>query len=250
VVKTSEAASDGLRMREADLMRLDDVLIRNAKMLAAVVVLAAVVAWMLPEEVRGSGPVLFGALGFAALAPLAMTFFGLALRARERRAVALMRLVDRHVELSAGDLLQNSDFSPESLEAAIRDLNSSGARHVVWDRSTGSIQDGRLRLSRAHFETCSACGAKIALDVALHQASRARCPVCDVALDAREIDDAKQAVMSEISARSESPRGSALAPTSSSFSLPVFLVLAVLFWPLALVYGLKHWTPRDLGSTT
>ncbi|MEZ4280001.1 MAG: hypothetical protein R3F21_10360 [Myxococcota bacterium] len=233
-------------MREPDLIRLDDVLIRNAKTFGAAVALAFVVAWMLPDDVPGRGPMLFAGLGFAALAPLAMGFFGFALRARERRAVALMRLVDRHVELSARDLLQDSDFSPESLQTAIRDLNSSGARHVVWDRSTGLIQDGRLRLSRVHFEACASCGAKIALDVALHEASGASCPVCGSALDAREIDDAKQAVMADISARSE--RACAPAPPRGHFSLPIFLVLAVLFWPLAFVYCLKHWQPHDAAS--
>lgn len=232
-------------MREPDLMRLDDVLIRNAKIFAAVVALAAAGAWLWPEEARVSRPALFAGLGFAALAPLAMALFGLALRARERRAVALMRLIDRHVELSARDLLQNSDFSAESLATAIRDLNSSGARHFVWDRSTGLIQDGRLRLSRFHFEDCAACGAKVALDVALHEASGARCPVCDAAVDARVIDDAKQTVMSEISARSESACAPASHPPRGGFSLPIFLVLVVLFWPLALVYGLRHWTPQD-----
>jgi len=95
----------------------------GAKLCAVLVVVAGAVALLLPQEVRGSNALLFGGVAFAALAPLAMW--------ASSRAVALMRLVDRQVELSASDPVRNSELTYETLETAVRDLNSSGARHVV-----------------------------------------------------------------------------------------------------------------------
>ncbi len=229
-------------MSEPDLLKLDDLVLRGARISAFLVVLGGGLAFLLPEDVRGSTTMFVCGLGFAALAPLAMTLVGLDLRKRERRAVALLRLVDRHVELSAGDLVLNSEFTRETLETAVRDLNSSGLRHVVWDRGQNLIQDGRLRQSRLHFETCASCGVKIALDVPLHEAASARCSTCGSSLDAREIDDEKHAVMAEISRRSES-LGETKRPEESRFHVSLFLLLLAVFWPLALVYVVKCWKP-------
>jgi hypothetical protein len=228
-------------MRVPDLLKLDDFMLRGARISALLVVIGGGLAFLLPEDVRGSTTMFVCGLGFVALAPLAMTLVGLDLRKREQRAVALLRLVDRHVELSAGDLVLNSEFTRETLETAVRDLNSSGLRHVVWDRDQGLIQDGRLRQSRLHFETCASCGVKIALDVPLHEAAAARCSTCGSSLDAREIDDEKRAVMSEISRRSDSLSES--RRPESRFHVSLFLLLLVACWPLALVYVMKCWQP-------
>lgn len=228
-------------MRDPDLLKLDDLMFHGAKITALFVVVGGVVASLLPEDLRGSTTILLCGLGFAALAPLAMTLVGLHMRKREGRAVALMRLVDRQVELSAGDLVLNSDFTRETLETAVRDLNSSGARHVVWDRKEGLIQDGRLRQSRLHIETCASCGAKISMDVLLCEAAAARCPSCDSALDAHEVDDEKRAVMEAIRRRSD-PVPRPVAP-ESRFSVSLFVLLLVVCWPFALAYVLKCWRP-------
>jgi hypothetical protein len=227
--------------QDENLLRLDDFMFRGATCGAAVVALGVVVALAWPEGAAISRGGVFGLVAFASIAPIGMLVLGLALRKRERRAVGLMRLMERHVEVSAEDLLANSEFDEATLETAIRDLNSSGRRHVVWDRKTKLIQDGWLRRSRLHVETCSSCGTKISLDVALHEAADARCPSCDASLDAREVDDEKQSVMSEISEQAR-PRP---VPVERGwrFSIPIFLVLLVVCWPIAMIYALKCFRP-------
>lgn len=240
-VKLRRVWADPRRMRDLDLLKLDDLMFDGAKLCALFIAVVGALALLLPQEVRGSNMLVFGGIGFAALAPLAMTLVGLDLRKRERRAVALMQLVDRQVELSAADLVRNSEFTNETLETAVRDLNSSGVRHVVWDRREGLIQHGNLRQSRLHIETCSSCGSKISMDVLLHEAASARCSSCDAALDAREVDEEKQVVMAEISRRAdvvEKPK-----PVGTHFHVSLFLILLVVCWPFALVYVLKCWKP-------
>jgi hypothetical protein len=170
-----------------------------------------------------------------------MLALGLHLRRRELRAQALMRLLDRQPELTAADLLRSSDFSAATLECAVRDLNSSGVRHVVWDREQGLLQDGRLRQARLHIETCRSCGVKISLEVPLNQAGTARCPSCGSSLDAREIDEEKQAVMAALRHEAEPRRPQG----ERRFSLPLFALLLVCCWPLALLYCAKCWRAAD-----
>jgi hypothetical protein len=239
-VKPVSSPADFLRMREPDVLKLDDLLLRWAAWGGLLVPLLGILGFLIPEAWRGSNATLLVGLGFSALAPISMLLLGLRLRKREHRALALMHLVDRQVEIVAADLLGNSDFTRESLETAIRDLSSSGLRHVVWDREEGLIQDGRLRQSRLHIETCAACGVKISLDVPLHEAAAARCPSCDSLLDTREIADEKQAVISELSRRAE-PAKPMRGSGNGEFSPLLFVLLLAFFWPLGLLYGAKHW---------
>lgn len=240
-VKRAVAAADPVAMQETNLLTIDDALFRGAKIVAGLVLVGVAVACAVPAELRGPNVFWALGLGFSAMAPIAMTFFGMAFREREKRAVALMRLLDRQVELVAGDLLANSDLSRETLETAIRDLNSTGTRHLVWDRRSGLIQDGRLRQSRLHIETCHACGVKISLDIALNEAAAARCPSCDAPIDAREVDEEKQAVIETLGHRADLPRDCP-APAKPVFSPLLFFVLLVVAWPLALLYAARHWT--------
>ena len=227
-------------MASPNLLTLDDFLLKGSVTSAILVVIAGFLGWQLPSELRGSDLSFFLSVGFSALAPVAMAIMGFALRERERRALALMKLVDRQVELVAEDLLANSEFTRSTLALAIRDLNSSGVRHVVWDHREGLIQDGRLRQSRLHIETCPSCGVKISVDVALHGAAAVHCPSCDSTLDAREIDEEKQAVIADLADRAV-PRTLRVELPTSRFSWPLFTVLLVVFWPVALLYALRHW---------
>jgi hypothetical protein len=198
-----------------------------------------------PEEAGSLRAALGVGVAFSALAPIAMLALGLQLRKRELRAQALMRLLDRQPEIVVADLLGSSELDTASLECAVRDLNSSGARHVVWDRARGLLQDGRLRQARLHIETCRSCGVKISLDVALNQAATASCPSCGASLDTREIDEEKQAVMADLRAEAR-PKPAVRGP--GNFSLPLFLLLLACCWPLALVYGAKCWRPSDCSD--
>jgi hypothetical protein len=222
-----------------NVLHLDDLLLKTAGVAALVVLFAGAVWLAVPEEAPDVRTALGLGVGFAVLAPIGLLACGLHLRRRERRAQGLLRLLDRHPELTAADLLRSSDFSAATLECAVRDLNSSGVRHVVWDRERGILQDGRLRLARLHVETCRSCGVKISLDVALHEAASAKCPSCGASLDTREIDEEKRAVMAELREEAKPKH------RPGTFSLPLFLVLLVLCWPLAVVYGAKCWRPAD-----
>jgi hypothetical protein len=66
-------------------------------------------------------------------------------------------------------------------------------------------------------------------------------------LNLREIDEEKQAVMADLREEAR-PRLRAREPRR--FSLPLFLLLLVCCWPLALVYGAKCWRPADCEALT
>jgi hypothetical protein len=235
-----------LAPRRPNLLRIDDVLLRAGGMLLLAWLLGGAI-WLgiathpdAPAAVQGT----WGWVLLAGSAPLGAFVAGLRVRARERRAWALHRLVDDHVELSAADLLRGSDFTPETLDRAIRDLNNAAAAFIVWDRESGLVQDGRLRGARVVFDTCGSCGGHVSLKLSLSDAADARCPYCSgpVAAGARLAEE-KARLIDELDTDPEPPS----RRSDADFSLGVFVLLTFLCWPLGVGYALWKWHRGHTG---
>jgi hypothetical protein len=232
-------AFGGCPLARPNLLKIDDVLLRASALTG--------LAWSvgslaLLAIAAGAGSGLGGPIALilaSSSAPLGLLIAGNRLRGREKRAWALHRLVDDHVEIPAGDLLRDSDFTAATLARAIKDLNNAGAAFLVWDRAAGMVQDGRLRSARLHVEDCLSCGAKVSLNVPIGQAALTRCPYCQAALDAAWLRQEKARLIDELD-RDPEPAG-ARDRKESGFSLAIFVVLLVAFWPLGVGYALWHW---------
>ncbi|MAG29806.1 MAG: hypothetical protein CL908_02795 [Deltaproteobacteria bacterium] len=179
-----------------------------------------------------------------ASAPIGCWMAGFRLRRRENRAWALHQLVDDHVELPTSDLLRNSDFTAETLSRAIRDLNNSGAAFLVWDRKMGVVQDGRLRSMRVQVEDCSACGAKVSLNLRIGEIASARCPYCHDPLGTERLMEEKARLIDELDTNPEVM--SARCDRPSNFSIPIFVILMLFFWPLGIGYAFWKWRAGEL----
>lgn len=224
-------------MARPNLLRIDDLLLRASGWLAFLWAVGSVTGLALAAEGERGLAGTVALILLAATAPIGLVVAGSKLRRRERRAWALHKLVDDHVELPASDLLRSSDFSPATLDRAIRDLNNAGAAFLVWDRKADVVQDGRLRSARIHVEECGSCGAKVSIALHVGQVSAARCPYCRDPLAAASLMEEKARLIEELDADPAPPS----SHTKSSFSVPIFVVLLLLFWPLGVGYALWHW---------
>ena len=225
-------------MARPNLLRIDDFLLRAAGWLGFLWACGSLLALGIAIEAGGG---LFPAIALSLLcatAPLGLLYAGHELRSRERRAWALYKLVDDHVELAASDLLCNSDFSPASLDRAIRDLNNAGAAFLVWDRAADVVQDGRLRSSRVEIEKCESCGARVSLTLRVGDVTAARCPHCHDPIALEQLREEKARLIEEL----DSDTGTGQErPGEAHFSVPIFVVLLLVFWPLAIGYAFWHW---------
>jgi hypothetical protein len=224
-------------MARQNLFKIDDLLLRAGQSSGLFWLLGSAVALVVAADAGNgfAGAILL--ISVFASAPLGLLMAGYKLRRRENRAWALHRLVDDHVEVPVPELLRDSDFTMATLERAIRDLNSTGAAFLVWDREADVVQDGRLRRARIAVEDCGACGAKISLSLRIGEASRARCPYCHAPLGAERLMEEKARLIDEL----EGDPAAAPSPEQSDFSVGIFLALAFVFWPAAVVYALWHW---------
>ena len=204
-------------MSDSNLFRMDDFLLRGAVVVGiafALVASAIVSAAKTGAFVAGAGLVL--ALAALGIAPLAMGITGYRLRRREKRAVSLWKLIDREVEISDADLRRSSDWTVRHLDQAIRDINNTGVGYVVWDRSAGRIQNGRLRRSTVIVDECSACSGRSRSRSSSETAIAARCPFCHEPVDVASVVEEKARIIDELAADRSEPKPQ--APRSSRVS--------------------------------
>lgn len=233
-------------MARPNLLKIDDVLLRTASVVGCVWLLGSL-TWtaIALNDGHGMGRTIALLTVFAS-APLGLWFAGLKLRRREDRAWALHQLVDDHVEISALDLLRNSDFTTATLGLAIRDLNNSGAVFLVWDRKADVVQDGRLRSARVLVEDCGACGAKVSLSLRIGDIASARCPFCHDPLGVERHTEEKAQLIDELDTDPEIK--SSQIRKGSNFSVGIFALLTIIFWPLGIAYAFWTWRASQSAS--
>ena len=230
--------------REKNLYRVDDVLLRAGGiglLLVLVVGLCGVLIALaeadpharavIPRWIGDYGVAYFGAL----LCPFVALRIGFAIRGREERCVAIWRLLEQHAELSVADLVANSDFELADLDRTVKLLNNRGLGHYVWDRQAGTIQDGRLRTMQLHVDKCEACGGSVSLEVPIGFSEVPACPYCG---DPVSVDALETRRHEALDALRRDDRDSSRARGSKvPFSIPLFVVLMMTFWPAGLLYA-------------
>jgi len=226
-------------MPRPNLLKIDDVMLKAGSWAALAWLLGSVIAVVIALDATEGLARTGGFILVFASAPLGLWVAGFRLRQREKRAWALYRLVDDHVEIPASDLLHDSDFTAETISRAIRDLNNSGAAFLVWDRKADVIQDGRLRSARIQVEECGACGAKVSISVHIGDIASARCPYCHDPLGAERLMEERAQLIDELDTNPEIMSARNKVPTD--FSVGIFVVLTLIFWPFGITYAFWKW---------
>lgn len=226
-------------MPQPNLLKIDDQLIRAGSILAGVWLLGSLFGISFAMDESLAWRKLIAAAALFPIAPISLWMAGARLRKRERRAWALHQLVDDYVEIPASDLLRDSDFTAATLSRAIRDLNNSGLAFLVWDRKADVVQDGRLRAARIQIDVCDGCNAKVSMTIRVGDVASARCPYCREPVGAERLMEEKAELIDRLD--TDPTVIQARNAPSSNFSVPVFVILCIVFWPLAIGYAFLKW---------
>lgn len=233
----------------ANIYRIDDVLIRAGY---AVGLFAAVAAFSGPlGDVLDRSPLGVAALPFLVAAPIVMLIAGYVLRRREQHLVEIWRLLQEHGEMPVEDLRHMTGYSRAELRKAVSLLNRKIAAGLSFDAGSDTIRHVRLgpRERITHSQRCGSCGAAVSVDVsATSQAHDLNCPYCQGALDGQSISALQnELLMREARQRRPDPAPApvfisapAPAPAKKRFSVVLFVILMMMFWPAALVYAINR----------
>lgn len=244
----------GMHLERKDVYRLDGILLRAGGLSLFVVLgtigcLIAVTAGEMEVYPGGPDPnpalYFLGrhalAVGLGLAAPIVLLWAGWKLRRREKKILAIWRLLRHNAEIDARALLANSDFEQADLERAVRFLNNKGLGHYVWDPRSGVIQDARLRDMQLHVDTCDACGASVSLKVPVGNREIPMCPFCGDPVSVDRFEARRHDAIDKLRAEHRPAVETRQALSEIPFSIPIFVLLLMFFWPAAVGYAWIRW---------
>ncbi|MCG6892816.1 MAG: hypothetical protein LJE65_04365 [Desulfobacteraceae bacterium] len=227
----------------------DDILIKTGYLLLFLALLAGLIIWPLiqSQEVSPTDARIF-VLAFLALAVMVIAFLvaGYRIRSQEKKILAVLNILEKALEVSIGDLAENTGLKKETIVKAVHEINRRGMAYFIYDRATGWIYDGRLKSQTIAVNNCPACGHSIGYSIPLFITRLPRCSYCKSPIDVSYINRLKQEKIQSILMANPMPAQSEISnPSSKSgFNWAIFVILLLLFWPLALVYAYaKHGRP-------
>ena len=209
--------------REREIHKIDNYLIRLGWV---VLVFAGIGAASAVAEGGGvEGPLLW-----FLVAALLMLVTGYHVRRQENRALTLWDILEHAIEVRVGDLITSTGLSREELRKVLSVVNAQPGAYYVWDVETDTIVDGRLRKRAVQVDRCASCGAGVNATLSLDLAEAPACPYCGGPVSTGEQimrmrEETLEAI--RVPARHGKP-----------FSIGIFIVLVLVFWPAALFYAL------------
>jgi len=222
----------------------DDILIRTGYILLLLLLITGWVARQLVNSettsLAGIGSGVIALAGLALLTmPIAFLIAGYRIRAKEKKYLAVWNILENTLEVSINDLVNNTGLRKETITGALQEINRRGTSFFIYDQPSGLIFDGRLKSQTIAINTCPACEQTLGYTIPLVVSKLPRCKYCGTDLDATHINRLKQEKIRSI--RASNPYSvSAGAPLQrrGNFNWVVFVILLVVFWPLALGYAL------------
>jgi hypothetical protein len=231
---------------EKKIFIADDVLIKTGYVLIVIVMIAAVILWQFPADLKylaviggiALGPLVPIVAAASILVPFVFLVSGYRIRAREKKIRTVWNILENMLEVSIDDLVENTGLEKETVMGALQKINHRGSAFFIYDRSTGLIFDGRLKSQTVAVDTCPACKLRLGYTIPLIVSKLPKCEYCGTELDATHINHLKQQKIQFITRSKQAPLLSEAPPRKKgNFSWPIFILLLVVAWPLALAYA-------------
>lgn len=193
----------------------------------------------IPDEKK---PVSATLVAAAAIPTAIFLTMGYLFRKRERIIASILGRLELALETSIQSLMASTGHSRAAVEHAVDVINRRNLGFYVWDRNSGVIADARLNRTMVSVDSCAHCGSKIGTTFPALASEIPECPYCGTPLDVshwnalkfKAIESIKNEKQPTAGVNGPGPRGGAAA---QDFSIGLFVILLMLFWPGAVIYA-------------
>ncbi len=176
-------------------------------------------------------------IGLLALAlllfPTGLIAAGFYARTRAQQTQTLWTAINSTLTEDATGLMRQIAVDEAGLKKAIDRLNAEGRVQLVFDVQNKRVYDRRLSDHTITVQFCPRCNEPINARVIADLLRIPQCPSCMYPVERHELDRLKAGIVQGL-------RSGVSLDDVSAFSLPLFVVLALLFPPGAIYYGLRH----------
>ncbi len=234
-----------------NIYRIDDILIKAGYVFLALFILVGgtTVSNMVKQVPADQTEALFTAAMMLFLPSMVFLLIGYSYRGKEEVAAAIMHKMEISTEASVADLMRSAGFSRRSVEQALHLINRRGLGYYILEGESDRIVDGRLRRTMVMVEQCERCGSAMSESFPASRSEPPFCPYCGtpVAIDRwndmrnRALEDIRKQNIPSIQTGPMARIPAASAAGRKAFSLPMFILLLVFFWPAAIVYAVVRY---------
>lgn len=211
--------------RKRNVYRIDDWLIRAGGVALAVGLLAYGCS-----DVPDGAAVLDVWQYLLLIGGVVMLMVGHVVRRDERQIARVWRILDQCTEVRIDELQQATGHSRTFLLRALRTINGQPGAYYVWDDAAGTIVDGRMRSHVVVVERCESCGAAVHAKLSMDIPAVPTCDHCGAPVTAKDLNRLKQEQVQALRAE--------LARPVHQLSIPLLLLLLLIFWPAGVLYAL------------
>ncbi|CAA6803781.1 MAG: Unknown protein [uncultured Thiotrichaceae bacterium] len=163
-------------------------------------------------------------------AAISLLVVGGLIRHKENQIIAIWNILEHSTEVSMQELMHNTGFERPFIQQALLLINRRGDAYYVWESKNDIIVDGRLRTTLLSVPQCSNCGGIINQTLTLDLNQRPSCPYCGKMVSTGQINQLKSEAIDKI-------RTAGARQEAKGFSIWIFIILFVVFWPAAVAYA-------------
>ncbi len=234
-----------------NIYRIDDVLIKVGYVFLVLFILTGgtAISNMVKQAPANQASTLHTAAALL-LAPAALfILIGYSYRRKEQVAAAILHKMELAREATVTDLMKSTGYSRRMVEKALVLINRRGLGYYVQEKGLDRIVDGRLRRNMVLIDRCDRCGSGISKSFPASQIEPPQCSYCGMPVGIDRWNDMRNSAMKDILRQdamalpvADTGQGGPAAATGrASFSLPIFILLLLLFWPAAIVYAVSRY---------
>jgi hypothetical protein len=165
-----------------------------------------------------------------AVGAIVLLSVGYAVRRRENQVTAVWNILEHTTEVSIAELERSTGFARPFIQNALHVINRQPGSYYVWDDMADVIVDGRMRARILVVKQCESCGANVNQQVSLDLPKAPACASCGSPVTAGDLNKMKLDQVRELRVAEE-------AKKQHQFSVLLFIVLLLVFWPAAVAYA-------------
>jgi hypothetical protein len=157
---------------------------------------------------------------------LLLFVIGKVYRSKENKIIAIWDALERVPQAKVRDLEVSLDIPREFILKNFNHINAQLNAYYLYSSDSDTIMDGRLTEEHVVTINCTGCGNSSSEKITLAINKAPACKYCGNAISVDEISRL----------RKETLAAKVVAPPTSTFSVPIFIVLLIFFWPAAIIY--------------
>ncbi len=164
-----------------------------------------------------------------ALSGLCLLLIGIIFRKKENKIISIWDALEKTAEGKVRDMEVALGLSREFILGSLQLINAQQGTYYVYRSEGDKIVDGKLLEEHTVSLNCSGCGHNINKKITLAKLNGLSCSYCGAPIQTEELSEIRSSIVEENRASQE-------ADTGGNFSVGIFILLLVVFWPAAIIY--------------